>query len=59
MAVGDPVCIILGINTPFLLRPIGENYQVVGECYPYGFMEGQAIKMAVENDLEARKFILV
>jgi hypothetical protein len=59
LAKGDLVCVIIGAKTPFLLRPRGDTYQVVGECYLYGFMEGQAIEMAAKASLRPQQFILV
>ena len=43
---GDIVCIVLGCRYPIVLRPAlsnGKSYQVVGECYIEGFMNGEAI----------------
>ncbi|KAK0510554.1 hypothetical protein JMJ35_006986 [Cladonia borealis] len=40
---GDEVCILLGCQTPLVLRPCGDGYhKVVGDCYIDGFMEGAA-----------------
>ena len=40
---GDEICILLGCQSPLVLRPCGSKYyQVVGECYIDGFMEGAA-----------------
>ena len=51
--VGDLVCIIFGMQTPYLLRPIVTTnhkemsppfnplYQLVGECYIHGMMRGE------------------
>ena len=39
----DQVCVLLGCLTPLVLRPDGfGNYQVVGECYIHGLMDGAA-----------------
>ena len=39
----DEVCILLGCQTPLVLRPCGDGYdKVVGECYIDGFMDGAA-----------------
>ena len=59
----DQVCIIHGCRVPFIIRPIelrkidGEKikrkiYVLVGECYVYGYMDGEATrddKAKVEN----------
>lgn len=40
---GDQVCVLLGCSQPLLLRPApNRQYQVVGECYMYGLMNGEA-----------------
>ena len=38
---GDVVCIILGAETPFILRPIPNSieYRLVGETYLHGYMD--------------------
>ena len=40
---GDQVCILLGCQSPLVLRPCGDgSHRVVGECYIDGFMDGAA-----------------
>ena len=40
---GDEVCVLFGCETPLILRPNTAGcYQVVGECYIDGYMEGAA-----------------
>jgi hypothetical protein len=49
---GDIICILLGGATPFVLRPAGNDlYQLVGECYIHGMMDGEAME-----DLEKGKY---
>ena len=45
METGDVCAVLLGADVPFVLRPKGAEgeYQLVGECYMYGFMDGQAV----------------
>jgi Heterokaryon incompatibility protein (HET) len=41
--VGDVICIIVGNETPLILRPKGEDkWTLVGECYIHGIMDGEA-----------------
>jgi len=43
----DLICILFGCSVPVLLRPHPINhswYKVIGECFVYGMMEGQAIQ---------------
>ena len=40
----DEVCILLGCQSPLVLRPCGDGYyKVVGECYIDGFTNGAAV----------------
>ncbi|MCJ1442198.1 MAG: hypothetical protein MMC23_002691 [Stictis urceolatum] len=39
---GDEVWVIAGLRAPFVLRPCGERYQVVGGCYVPEYMNGEA-----------------
>lgn len=37
---GDVIAIMLGMNTPLVLRPVGDDhYQIVGEAYVHGIHE--------------------
>jgi hypothetical protein len=56
---GDLLVILLGCNFPVLLRPFGEMYRVVGECYVYGLMEGEIFEVRDGEGLKYRDFILV
>lgn len=41
---GDQICMLLGCNSPILLRSEGAgNHTVVGECYIQGLMDGEAL----------------
>lgn len=41
---GDVICVLLGGPTPYVLRPVDDgNYILVGECYVYGLMNGEAL----------------
>lgn len=50
---GDLVCVFLGGRTPFIIRPVGEKYKFVGECYLHGIMQGGAL----EEGLQRRELI--
>ena len=42
---GDVVAINLGFDLPIVLRPTGKaHYQVVGEGYVHGIMDGELMK---------------
>ncbi len=40
---GDVFCIIFGCTTPIVIRPHGECYQVLGEGYVQGLMDGEVL----------------
>lgn len=46
MQKGDVCVLLFGADVPFVLRPMGINgeFKVVGQCYMYQFMDGEAIK---------------
>ena len=39
---GDVVGIFCGMPIPFVLRPEGDAYSIIGLCYVHGMMDGQA-----------------
>ncbi|EKJ74577.1 hypothetical protein FPSE_05327 [Fusarium pseudograminearum CS3096] len=63
MQSGDICAVLLGADVPFVLRPKGDagEYQVVGQCYMYNFMDGQAVmaSRAGESGYDEREIILV
>ncbi|KAJ4015526.1 hypothetical protein NW752_006986 [Fusarium irregulare] len=40
----DVICVLFGGATPFILRPSGDKYRFVGECYVFELMTGEAIQ---------------
>jgi hypothetical protein len=43
--VGDIIAVILGLDTPLVLRRAGsDSYRIVGEAYVHGIMDGEAMK---------------
>lgn len=66
--VGDWICILFGGDVPFVLRkqeqspsqikPNGEDvWQLIGECYVDGIMDGEALRKVYPDSLET--FVLV
>lgn len=43
----DVLAVIFGCSIPFILRPIKESahFQLIGECYAVGLMDGEALDM--------------
>lgn len=48
---GDCITVLTGGRTPFLLRPVGGQYRLVGHCYVHGIMDGEAFPVD-ESELE-------
>ena len=61
--VGDLICILYGCSVPVILRPerdpLGyeiKHYEIVGESYIYGMMDGEAVSKAMpETDTQEFK----
>jgi Heterokaryon incompatibility protein (HET) len=50
---GDQICIFLGAEVPYVLRPTGcGTYTLIGDCYLNGIMDGEALSMGGRNELE-------
>ncbi|PQE05019.1 hypothetical protein CJF30_00004811 [Rutstroemia sp. NJR-2017a BBW] len=50
-APGDVVVVLLGLNSPVLLRPTTNDcYNVVGTCYVYGLMSSEALLGPLPGD---------
>jgi hypothetical protein len=41
--IGDRVCILFGSSVPFVLRPSGKTWKIIGEAYVHGIMDGEAL----------------
>ena len=59
MQPGDVVCVLFGGKVPFCLRPLGDRYLLVGECYVHGLMNGEAVKMMNRQELLEEVFEIV
>lgn len=58
LEAGDIVSVLFGGTTPFVLRPVGESYMLVGECYVYGLMNGEAIEIRERGELMEKSFTI-
>jgi hypothetical protein len=43
MLSGDFICVLHGANVPFALRQQGQSWALVGECYAFNQMRGEAL----------------
>jgi hypothetical protein len=55
---GDRIYVALGCSYPFLVRSDGDLHTLVGECYVDGFMDGEALDMVANGELEIGKIQL-
>ena len=44
---GDGICVFFGALVPFVVRPhkSSGSYQLIGECYVHGIMDGEILQM--------------
>lgn len=52
MVQGDVVCVLYGGKMPFVLRPWGQYFLLVGECYVHGVMNGEVMKLLGKDRTE-------
>lgn len=43
LTAGDKICVLLGCAVPVMLRPHGQQFELLGECYVHGIMAGEAL----------------
>ena len=60
--VGDIICVLYGCSVPVVLRPQSEGggqfWQLVGECYVYGIMDGEALETQAARGYSEEEFEL-
>jgi len=56
---GDRVAVLYGANVPFILRKTDSKFQVVGESYVHGLMDGEAVDMWRLGTKEVRNIVLI
>ena len=55
---GDCVCVLLGGDTPFVMRPKGDEWQFIAEAYVHGIMDGEAMSRTREPGFEYTTFVI-
>lgn len=56
---GDRVVVLFGTETPFILRRVDSGFQVVGESYVHGYMNGEVIEKMQRGMIQAENIGLV
>jgi hypothetical protein len=54
----DMVVILFGGRTPYILRKTSDHYRLISDCYVYGIMDGEAIRMWQDGELDSQDFEL-
>ncbi|KAH8904687.1 hypothetical protein BR93DRAFT_882710 [Coniochaeta sp. PMI_546] len=54
---GDLIAILFGCSTPIVVRPCGQHFQVLGEAYVQGLMDGEAMTLLRKGTCQVQKFI--
>ncbi len=49
-AAGDQIFLLIGSDVPFILRPAGEKFELVGACYVHGIMYGEGLWKTIYNN---------
>lgn len=53
---GDIVCIFFGAEVPFVIRPKDTYYELVGDAYVHGIMDGKVMEMYEAGILKEQTF---
>jgi hypothetical protein len=57
LRVGDKIAIVYGCSTPLVIRPKEDKFEVVGEAYVQGFMDGEALGLVNSGASRLQTFI--
>lgn len=57
--VGDTVAVLRGGAMPFILRPVGEDFELLGACVVLKWMNGLVVDMWKTNKIDETTFTLV
>jgi hypothetical protein len=48
--VGDIICLIYGLDVPYIMREVEEGFRLVGNSYVHGLMDGQGLEIPHEDE---------
>ncbi|KAG4441307.1 hypothetical protein IFR05_003235 [Cadophora sp. M221] len=48
-AAGDLICVVFGAICPYVLRRVGDGFELIGESYVHGIMDGEVMSMGLEE----------
>jgi hypothetical protein len=53
---GDLIAVLFGCSTPIVIRPHGPHFQVLGEAYVQGLMDGEAMELLDGGNFQSQRF---
>ena len=54
---GDLICVLYGYDKPLVIRKKNGYHVVVGECYVYGLIYGEAMEGLSSGKLQEQRFV--
>jgi hypothetical protein len=57
--IGDEIYLLAGGQFLYVLRPQGDCYRLIGECYIHGLMDGEALEMLQSGKKQLRQIRIV
>ncbi|KAH6668539.1 heterokaryon incompatibility protein-domain-containing protein [Halenospora varia] len=58
MRENDIVCIVFGCDVPLVLRPVDDHFELIGDCFVEGIMEGQAMALFENEEVKKELFLI-
>jgi hypothetical protein len=55
---GDAIVVFLGSSMPYVLRAKGAEYELLGECFVHGLMDGQGLELR-NGEGDYNTFVLI
>ena len=57
--IGDVIYMLWGGSVPYLLRPKGDGFWIVGECYVHGLMDGEAMNLFKQGKTDIKEISII
>jgi hypothetical protein len=55
---GDVVCVLDGCSVPVMMRDKGRHWILIGECFVYGIMDGEAVDAVDGKKRKVQEFLI-
>jgi hypothetical protein len=57
--VNDAIFMLFGGSVLYVLKPQGDDYVFIGECYVHGLMDGEALKFLEDGRAQVQEVRIV